>query len=138
MTDAKAGLAANEATLVKETIEGKDYWMAKDLPDISKDPGSFLLPGFDEYMLGYQDRTAALHIDHTDKIVPGGNGMFLPTIVIGGQVVGTWKRTIKKDQVLIELSPFRKLSKADLVSLERPAELYCTFLGLPRVIFANK
>jgi hypothetical protein len=41
---------------------------------------SFLLPGFDEYMLGYKDRSAALHTDHTQKIVPGSNGMFLSTI----------------------------------------------------------
>ncbi|HEY5457388.1 MAG TPA: winged helix DNA-binding domain-containing protein [Acidothermaceae bacterium] len=53
----------------------------------------FLLPGFDEYLLGYQTRTAVLPADFASRIVPGGNGVFLPTVISDGEVVGTWKRT---------------------------------------------
>jgi hypothetical protein len=54
--------------------------------------GVFLLPGFDEYLLGYQTRTAVLPPDFASRIVPGGNGVFLPTVISDGEVVGTWKR----------------------------------------------
>jgi len=133
--DAKAAVEAHASVLTSEKIEDKEYWMSKASLVAFKTGAapteSYLLPGFDEYMLGYKDRTAALHIDHTQKIVPGGNGMFLSTIVVGGQVVGTWKRVIKKDHVLITLSPFRMLTKAELKSLQRPAEQYGRFLELP-------
>ena len=56
------------------------------------DPGAeLLLPGFDEFVLGYGDRAHVLDPDHADRIVPGGNGMFRPTVVREGRVVGTWK-----------------------------------------------
>ena len=133
--DARAGLEANTAVLTSEKVEGKEYWMPKTLPEKGAlsvaSSTSYLLPGFDEYMLGYKDRSAALHTDHTQKIVPGGNGMFLSTIVIGGQVVGIWKRVVKKDHVLITLSPFKTLTTAELRSLQEPIDRYGYFIGLP-------
>jgi winged helix DNA-binding protein len=56
------------------------------------DPGAeLLLPGFDEFVLGYGERADILDPVHADRIVPGGNGMFRPTVVRDGRVVGTWK-----------------------------------------------
>jgi hypothetical protein len=52
----------------------------------------FLLPGFDEYLLGYQTRAAVLPPEFAANIVPGGNGIFLPTVISDGEVVGIWKR----------------------------------------------
>jgi inactivated superfamily I helicase len=65
-----------------------------------------LLPGFDEYMLGYADRTAALPAEHADRIVPGGNGVFQPTVVSAGQVVGTWRAAGKAGRRAVEATPF--------------------------------
>ena len=89
------------------------------------------MPGFDEYMLGYKDRSAALPGQFANKICPGGNGIFFPTIVLGGQVVGTWKKEVTKDHVVIKLTPFKKLTKSDIKLLEVPAKQYGHFLGLP-------
>jgi hypothetical protein len=50
-----------------------------------------LLPGFDELILGYADRSPTLDRDHEGLVVPGGNGVFAPTIVVDGRVVGTWR-----------------------------------------------
>jgi hypothetical protein len=130
--DGRNGLEANQALLVKDQFEGKDYWSPKDsAAQTASGVGSYLLPGFDEYMLGYKDRSAALHADHANKIIPGGNGMFLSTIIIGCQVSGTWKRQIKPDHVVIHLTPFRHLTKVEAASLVEPAEAYGKFLGLP-------
>jgi hypothetical protein len=106
--------------------------MAKEsTPSNDDTTGAFLLPAFDEYLLGYKDRSAVLSTEHASKIVPGGNGMFLPIIIVHGQVVGTWKRTIKKDHVLLTLSPFQYLDSSALTALQKPAQDYSTFLGLP-------
>jgi hypothetical protein len=51
-----------------------------------------LLPGFDELLLGYGDRSATLASGHAQRVVPGANGMFLATVVDRGRVVGTWRR----------------------------------------------
>ncbi len=88
-----------------------------------------LLPGFDEYLIGYADRGAVLPGEHAEKIVPGGNGIFLPVIVSAGQVVGTWKRALRKDTVEITLLPFTRFSVPQETVLAA-AERYGRFLGL--------
>ena len=78
-----------------------------DLLAAADDPGAeLLLPGFDEFVLGYADRTQVLDPEHADRICPGNNGIFRPTIVRDGQVVGTWawKGSGKKRRV--EREPF--------------------------------
>ncbi len=104
--DAKLGLELAKNDLVSEIIDGKTYYFSNNAPKPPTGHTAFLLPGFDEYMLGYKDRSAALHADHANNIVPGGNGMFLSTIVVDSQVVGTWKKTIKKADVVAEYLHF--------------------------------
>lgn len=52
---------------------------------------TLLLPGFDELVLGYADRTATLAAEHAERVVPGGNGVFRPIVVTGGRAVATWR-----------------------------------------------
>lgn len=50
-----------------------------------------LLPGFDEFILGYQDRMFAIDAEHHEQLVPGNNGIFQKGALRGGRVVGTWR-----------------------------------------------
>lgn len=73
-----------------------------------------LLPGFDEFVLGYTDRTAQLSKEHFLRIVPGGNGVFSSTVIVNGAIVGTWRRekaTAKR--VTVSLAPFGPLSESN-------------------------
>jgi len=87
------------------------------------------LPGFDELILGYEDRTCTLPAEHGDRIVPGGNGMFISTIVANGVVVGTWARTQKPKQIVIEARPFAPLSASVAKGFARAAAAYGAFVG---------
>ncbi|MFC4620204.1 winged helix DNA-binding domain-containing protein [Camelliibacillus cellulosilyticus] len=129
IADAKMGLAAAKPELIMDKINGVDHWMGQRfMGDHSS--GVHLLPGFDEYLLGYKDRKAVLADEHAQKVVPGKNGIFLPFIISGGQVVGTWKRTIKKKGIEITLSPFTNLDDIQK-AIYGAAEKYCDFIGLP-------
>lgn len=91
LTQVRRGIAAVAPQLERLTVDGTDHWHR---PGLTPAPaGVHALPGFDEYVLGYQDRSAQLGADWAARIVPGGNGMFLPTVVANGEIVGTWKRT---------------------------------------------
>jgi hypothetical protein len=57
--------------------------------------------------------------------------MFKPIIVIDGQVVGTWKRTLRKTKVLMNLDPFEPLSSTQMEAAAAAAEPYGRFLELP-------
>ena len=69
-----------------------------------------LLPGFDEFILGYQDRLFALTERDHPKLVPGNNGMFKRGAVLGGRVVGLWKRAGTPGRRRLELTRFEDLS----------------------------
>lgn len=89
-----------------------------------------MLPGFDEYLLGYKDRSLRLDPAHKDAIVPGGNGVFQPTVVRDGRVVGTWKRSVGRHRVTVTVRPLVPLD-AERARVERALARYAAFLGLP-------
>ena len=133
ISDAKAGLAMVSAQLESLTVNDRLYWMQPGMPRLGKRaPVVNLLPGFDEYLLGYRDRTAALDPLHAQKIQPGSNGMFSSTIVVNGKVTGTWRRVLAKKSVKIRTNLFRSLTKGEARGLEEAIRRYCAFLGVER------
>jgi hypothetical protein len=133
--EAKTGLEAAGKELIRETIADRVYWMPREVPKLSDGaPSVHLLPGFDEYVLGYRDRSAVLDPAHAQRICPGGNGVFNPTIVVDGKVTGTWKRTLKKGSVVVEVAPFRPMTPAENRAVHAAADRYGKFLGLPVVL----
>jgi hypothetical protein len=133
ISEARAGLEAVKAELVEESIDGQTYWLSPETaPKLEQ--SLYLLPGFDEYVLGYKDRSAVLDAQFANAICPGGNGMFMSTIVSDGHIVGTWKRTVKKKTVEIALEPFNPLSSDEMDVLTETANRYGEFLGLTAVL----
>ncbi|MEO7007307.1 MAG: winged helix DNA-binding domain-containing protein [Terrimesophilobacter sp.] len=134
VADARRGLAAARDELIAVRSGAADYYLsagARAAPGTSSQGAVHLLPGFDEFLLGYQDRSDALPPEHSNRIVPGGNGMFLPVIVSRGRVVGTWHRTLGTDAVEVSSEPFERLTAGESTGFARAAAAYATFLGLP-------
>lgn len=132
ISEARAGLEMVKAELRREEVDGQTYWLSQSEPELpGHAPAVHLLPGFDEYLLGYKDRRAVLEPEYADRIVPGGNGMFMSTIISNGRVAGTWKRVVKKDKVIINPVPFNPLSEAENLALAVAAERYGRFMNLP-------
>jgi len=63
------------------------------------------LPAFDEILIAYKTREASILSVHQPKTFTN-NGIFKPIIMENGKVIGTWKRTFKKDHVAIETQFF--------------------------------
>lgn len=98
----------------------------------SRIPTALLLPGFDEYFLGYTDRSAVLEAKYFERIVPGGNGVFQPMIVVDGHIVGTWRRKISEKKVALTLLPFtKKFSAAQRTAIDSAAEAFGAYLQRP-------
>lgn len=70
-----------------------------------------LLPGFDEFILGYPDRTFAMTQEQVLRLVPGNNGMFRRSLVVDGQVRGLWKREGRPGKRTLALEPFGPLTR---------------------------
>lgn len=132
--DAKRGVAIAGKSVVPVALDGATYLMGAPrreivAPAASNAKSSVLaLPGFDEYVLGYKNRDAVLDRAFAERIVPGGNGVFRPTIVVSGQVRGVWRRTKLARTVAITCEGFTQLSRETLRGFARAAEAYGSFL----------
>lgn len=133
MADARAGLEAVKSQLVEEVIDGMSYWMPPPTDSPAPAP-AYAPPGFDEYLLGYKVRDAVLDPQHANKVCPGKNGVFFPTMVLGGRIVGVWKRALKREALVIEPQPFAPLSDEDMAAFAAAIQRFGDFWGLPVVV----
>jgi hypothetical protein len=130
-TEAKQGIAAAGDRLASVRVDGADMYLDPALLDGTPavPAGEVLvLPGFDEYLLGYKDRSLMVADEHKQAIIPGNNGMFQSTVVRDGRVVGTWKRTVAKTKVQIAVQPLVPLRKTDRARTEKAFAGYARFL----------
>ena len=126
--EARQGLYAVQKEFVSETINEQLYWM----PDVAFHPPIgenrlFLLPSFDEYIVGYKDRTDVLtSVNHTKAI--SSNGVFRPVIIKDGQVIGLWKKATSAKKI-IEVAPFDSVDETTQQLINAAAEKFRAFYG---------
>jgi hypothetical protein len=132
--DAKKAIAAAGDSLTTVQVDGHDMLLDPARLDARAAGGEhdFLaLPGFDEYLLGFKDRSLMLAAEHKQAIIPGGNGMFQPTIVRNGRVIGTWKRSITRAHTVVHVQPLVAIGTSDRTAIQHALEPYAPFVGLP-------
>jgi hypothetical protein len=126
--DAKRGIAAAGDRLTGVAVGGVEMYLEPALLDTMSSPmddGEILvLPGFDEYLLGYKDRSLMLADEHKSAIIPGNNGIFQATVVRDGRVIGIWKRSLTTTKARIQVQPLVPLGKTDLARIEEAFEAY--------------
>jgi hypothetical protein len=129
--DAKTGLDMVRRRLVQDTINGRTYWLSASMHPGRRAPRrAHLLPTFDEYLIAYRDRSAAFD-PARDK---SRNAEFNSMIAWDGRIVGTWKRTLERNTVIVTLSPFAALRNPASRAVTEAAQRYGAFLGLKVVV----
>jgi hypothetical protein len=135
VADAERGIAVAGDALTQVTVQGVEMYADAALldtapPEAGDDEADevLVLPGFDEYLLGYKDRSRMVADEHKQAIIPGNNGMFQATVVRAGRVVATWKRTLAKSRVRITVQPLVPLGGGDRAKVEGAFERYAQFV----------
>ncbi len=128
VADAKNGLEMVGSNLDMETLADRTYYFAYDMVPISfVYPSALLLPTYDELIIGYsmfnKSRTGGQDISQPP--------LFYSMIVSNGKIIGSWRRTIKKDLVEIEIAPFSPLNQKDEEAVAAACRRYGEFFGLP-------
>ncbi|WP_308796233.1 winged helix DNA-binding domain-containing protein [Agromyces silvae] len=91
--------------------------------------GRFALPAFDEYFLGYADRSPVCDPGYAGRVVPGGNGVFQAILVDAGRVVGLWRRRDARRGATVTLDGFE--TDLDARAFRRPLADWSRFRGVP-------
>ncbi len=129
VADSKKGLEMIKSKFTSEVLDGNTYWFRDNGMTIGKSSTAFLLPNYDEYIVSYKDRSAAIAEQDISKADPRGT-LFSNNIVINGQIKGIWKHTFKKDSVVIAVSPFKPLNKAARDTIHSLSKHYAKFWDL--------
>ncbi|MHA7986715.1 winged helix DNA-binding domain-containing protein [Rathayibacter sp. CAU 1779] len=131
LTDARRARDAAGAHLEGVHVDECEYLVASDRADAgsrSRPSGVHAVPAWDEYVLGYGDRSPVLPPKHALRVSPTGNGVFLPVIVSAGRVVGTWSHAVRQGVLEATPHPFDDLSSAALQGFDRSIARFSHFL----------
>ena len=138
VSEAKQAIYLIESELTAEQWNGQTWYVHEACRTRGKVSGRLhLLPSYDEYLLGYKDRTDVLPKEHYPKAFTN-NGLFYPVILHEGQVIGNWSKSAKKGSASIECSWFRSNDCVDetVLNQEKDKYLRCwqsSFLHLFRI-----
>ncbi|MBF4517103.1 AlkZ family DNA glycosylase [Flavobacterium sp. ANB] len=111
-TICKLIINAIELQLNSVLINEKTYlFINQSTNDNNLNKSLHFLPAFDEILISYKTREASILLEHQSKAFTN-NGIFKPIILENGKVIGTWKRTIKKDHAKIETQFFNETDNA--------------------------
>jgi hypothetical protein len=123
MSDVRSGLELAGKKLQRER---EHYFSAVDGNGI---PDAVLLPPYDEYLVGYTDRSATVAPISGEINLP--NAIFKGVVLVRGLVKGDWRRKNGPKEIVIEVNNWAQISKVLVRALERVATRYRDFIGLP-------
>ncbi|MCW3092299.1 MAG: Winged helix DNA-binding protein [Ferruginibacter sp.] len=129
-TLAKKGLEMALPAFEKEKVGDEDYYFQPGT-DVDKNGirQAWLLPPYDEYIMGYKNKEP-IFISR-NKIPKTPTMLFNNTIVIEGQIAGSWRRTIQKNTIHLEYHLFKPSNKKQSHLLKQSIRKFSRFMDLP-------
>ena len=100
--------------LMKTEIGGETYYHARPLVMNAELPECVLVPGFDQLVLGYKDRSRMVDDAHKGRVV-NAQGIVFPVVIVRGRMRAAWK--IEGDKV--KVTPFGRLLRKDEAAIRR-------------------
>ncbi len=132
--DAKAAFTESEHGFVEVRASGWTGWLHEDRVSMARavaslPPVTALIPAFDSYLLGWDDRLHSVHPVHDRRIRPGG-GIIAPALVDDGWAVATWAwKSHGAERATLTVSPFGVLGDRVANRLAGEVEDVGRFLG---------
>jgi hypothetical protein len=124
---AKTSIEMVTSEMVREKIGEQEFWSFSQSGVKAKRQSIHLLPAYDEYTVAYADRSPVLDPKYIQR---SGNGIFKPVVIINGNVLGTWARTLKKSEVNVTVQTFTKSTDVEKKGIQAAINRYSKFLDL--------
>jgi len=135
LRECRAGLGEAAASfddgIVEVETDAGPAWVSAVELDPPQVAPTRLLPGFDEFMLGYSVEERAVDPAHHAAVVPGNNGVFKPTVIDDGRVVALWSRRLMATSVRVEVTPLATLTDAAKSRIADAAQEYAAYVERP-------
>ncbi len=126
--EAREGIASLGNSFIHEKIDDIEYIFEPGDYELAKtDQTSFLMPDYDEYGMGYKDRSSLFNPRNKGKTISRGNPIFNRMIILNSQIEGTWTRSIKGKLVNVETCPFLELNGKESKEMDNAVKRYVHF-----------
>ncbi len=110
LAECKRGIEITKTSFEKELIEHCEYYFTKTPLVVKKQIQDIhLLPIYDEFIMGYKDRSALLVFKNMLKSVSKFH--YNCMVIYDGQIIGTWRRLIAANSIEVEFEFFNRLDK---------------------------
>jgi hypothetical protein len=137
--EATLGVRNAQPALQQETHGSSTYWFAASAaPRRATGPQAHLLPNYDEYTVGYADRSPVIALEDLPRLRARDDSIFTNVVLLDGLIVGTWGRTLGTRDVRITVNRLRPQEADEVAAIETAATRYGAFLALrPTVHFRD-
>jgi winged helix DNA-binding protein len=128
--DARVGWRGIEDKLVETQTARGTNWMLRSQGRTAPSGVVRLLPSFDEYLLGWEQRDFAVPAQQWTKINRGG-GWLHPVVLSDGRAVGRWGMDRTPSATRVDIHPFSRLGPAVRRGAISETKELASFLGIP-------
>jgi hypothetical protein len=137
LREARAVWARSTDELAAVDVEGTDGAVLRasldELPSArTETPHVRLLPYFDSYLLGHADRGHLVPHEHRQR-VSRAQGWIAPVVLVDGRATGVWKHDLARGRLVVEVTPFGRLTRAVVAAIRAEAEELRRFLAAEEV-----
>jgi hypothetical protein len=130
MKASREGVQMAESFLTSETVADRTYWFVPSSGDgVGRPSAAYLLPNYDECLIAYKDRGSVIERPSG----PPQRHVYNHHVMIGDDVVGSWKRIEKKPES-IEVHVHRTLTAAESRAVTATGRAYSDFVKRPVTI----
>jgi hypothetical protein len=129
--DSKRAAEAAAPELEHKAIDGRSYWFPTPTRLAKRrTPIAHLLPNYDEYFIGFKDRSAFAARLREAGIEPRTDALSGHILTINGQIVGGWGRTLRGKGAVLSLKLLQSLTALENRAVEKAATSFGEFLGI--------
>lgn len=132
LSDSRSAIAlAGDRLEPRVEDDGIERWTAEDAASVRiPTRTAHLLPNFDEYTVGYADRSSLIDPRHPfDPSLFSFGSVLANVVLIDGRVRAAWSRTLAGAAVELSIRPLGSLSAGEAAAVTRAARRVGLFLG---------
>ena len=134
--EVRRGIDIAKDSLSQREVDGVEYFLDANLEwPRSSARTAHLLPNYDEYSVGYADRSAMLHPERPFRPELFAFASVLASIaIVGGQVCGSWRRVAGREAgggLAVEIKLLAQVSAAEKALLEQAGRRLSRFIERP-------